>query len=66
MAKTVYTVEYFYGSSYWEENFDDLSSAITFIENLPNRKSFNGTVFPFTQAKILKNNTYLRNIPWPV
>lgn len=63
MAKAVYKVEYYYGSSEWNEEFDSLDAAIRFIDELPNRKNFNGTILPFSQAKILKNNTYLKVIP---
>lgn len=61
--KTVYTVEYYYGHSSWDENFDTIKEAVAFIDTLPNRKNFNGTILPFSQAKILKNNTYLKDIP---
>lgn len=64
--KAIYTVEYYYGQSSWEEDFYNLEAALAFIENLPNKKSFNGTVLAFGQAKILKNNTYLKEIPWAV
>jgi hypothetical protein len=63
MSKTIYTVESYYGDSMWEDDFQNLNDALYFIKNLPHRKSFNGSVLPFTLAKVLKNNTYLNNIP---
>lgn len=63
MAKTTYTVEYFYGNSSWIQDFDSLSKAVEFINDLPNRKNFNGTILPFSQAKVLKNNTYMKELP---
>lgn len=63
MAKTVYTVEYYYGNSHWEEEFKNLRDAMQFINDLPHRKSWNGTILPFSHAKVAKNNTYLANLP---
>lgn len=63
MAKPVFKVEYYYGHSHWDVEFKTLNEAVKFIDTLPNRKSWKGTVLPFTQAKILKNNTYLNEIP---